>query len=89
MIYTATKSATSQIRKPLWASLKPRRSAKAKGLTTQCDKKVKIKRKKWRPEPTLKNGIDQNKSGDYAKQNEKINDNFRSNNDKCSILYIL
>ena len=57
----------------LWASLKPRRSAKAKGLTTQCDKKVKIKRKKWRPEPTLKNGIDQNKSGDYAKQNEKIN----------------
>jgi hypothetical protein len=31
---------------------KPRRSAKAKGLTTQSDKN----QKKWRPEPTLKNG---------------------------------
>ncbi len=31
---------------------KQRRSAKANGLTTQSDRN----KKKWRPEPTLKNG---------------------------------
>jgi hypothetical protein len=35
------------------------------------------KNKKWRPEPIQK--TENKKSGDYSKQNEKINDNFRSN----------
>lgn len=36
---------------------KEKRSAKANGLTTQCDKKrVLLNFKKWRPEPTQKNG---------------------------------
>jgi hypothetical protein len=51
----ALNTATSQARRTLWASLNLRRSAKAKGLTTQSDKKSKFE-KKWRPEPTLKNG---------------------------------
>ena len=36
---------------------KEKQSAKANGLTTQCDKKrVLLNFKKWRPEPTQKNG---------------------------------
>jgi len=40
--FSASKSPTSCSCKTLWASLKnDRRSAKAKGLTTQCDRKEK------------------------------------------------
>ena len=46
MAYLITKN---HIRKTLWASLKTRRSAKAKGLTTQCDNN-----RMWSPETTKK-----------------------------------
>jgi len=37
------------MRKPLWESLKTKLSAKAKGLTTQCDKKENKKSGDQRP----------------------------------------
>jgi hypothetical protein len=42
-VHPSSKGALRKASETLWASLtklKPRRSAKAKGLTTQCDKKI-------------------------------------------------
>ena len=68
MNVSASKSATSPSRKPLWASIKPkRRSAKANGLITQCDRQKSGDKK-----TTLK-------TGSIPKSQKSNNKNLKNN----------